>query len=371
VLRWFVATDLGDRRTLEEEVAEAQRASNRLLDALPVLLWRADANGRCDYFNETWLHFTGRPLAQEVGTGWTDGVHPDDLEHVIRVCLESFGARTPYELEFRLRRHDRTYRHMVAQGRPLFDAERRFTGFLGTVQDVTEQFFLSRIGRRALGGCSIGELYAEASCGTVDCLGAGSGVVIERLPSGALALRESVDGVGARGRRPALTAAELAALMDACPVGRPLAVQEPAAEVHPALASLLRARGAATCILSPIDGSASSYGMLALFAARPRRFTSPEAEFVQSVANVLGFALERGRQVETLEQRVAERTEALVERNREYETLAYSVAHDFRARCARSTDSPRRSSRTARSGCPRPRCATCAASRTPRRAATS
>src|SRR3990170_1177037 len=51
--------------------------------SLPVLIWTARADGSCDYLNERWKEFTGRPVADMLGWAWLDGVHPDDRERVI------------------------------------------------------------------------------------------------------------------------------------------------------------------------------------------------------------------------------------------------------------------------------------------------
>ena len=64
-----------------------------LADHAPVLIWRADTTMGCDFFNRPWLEFTGRTMDQERGTGWTAGVHPDDLAQCLAVYSESFAAR--------------------------------------------------------------------------------------------------------------------------------------------------------------------------------------------------------------------------------------------------------------------------------------
>ena len=109
-----------------------------LVEHGPVMVWRSSENGGCDYFNETWLRFTGRPIEDELGDGWTAGVHPDDLDACLRVYLDHFRRRASFEMEYRLRRHDGAYRWVVDRGTPNFDGA-RFRGFIGSCVDIHER----------------------------------------------------------------------------------------------------------------------------------------------------------------------------------------------------------------------------------------
>ena len=61
-----------------------------IVEQAPVMIWRADVQARCDYFNQRWLSFTGRSLQEEVGDGWAKGLHPDDLDRCLRIYRDAF-----------------------------------------------------------------------------------------------------------------------------------------------------------------------------------------------------------------------------------------------------------------------------------------
>ena len=108
-----------------------------LLDKCPALIWRSGLDAKCDYFNETWLTFTGRRLKEELRDGWTNGVHPEDLDCCITTYLRAFEKRQGFEMEYRLRRHDGEYRWIVNVGHPLNDLDGEFVGYIGSCYCIT------------------------------------------------------------------------------------------------------------------------------------------------------------------------------------------------------------------------------------------
>ena len=105
----------------------------------PVMIWRSGLDAKCDYFNKTWLAFTGRTIQQEMGKGWAEGVHPDDLERCVSHYLDHFRQRQPFEMEYRLRRRDGVYRWIFDRGVPFMDDNGNFAGFIGSCVDVDER----------------------------------------------------------------------------------------------------------------------------------------------------------------------------------------------------------------------------------------
>jgi PAS domain S-box-containing protein len=110
-----------------------------LTEQSPILIWRADTTGECDYFNQRWLDFTGRSLEQELGNGWAEGVHADDFQRCLGTYLEAFHSRKTFEMEYRLRRSDGVYRWIFDRGAPFFDDEGIFAGYIGSCIDITDQ----------------------------------------------------------------------------------------------------------------------------------------------------------------------------------------------------------------------------------------
>lgn len=110
-----------------------------LVQHSPVMIWRSGLDATCDYFNDTWLAFTGRTLAQEMGDGWAEGVHSDDLERCVAYYRDHFRRREPFEMEYRLRRHDGVYRWIFDRGVPFTDDAGGFAGFIGSCVDVDER----------------------------------------------------------------------------------------------------------------------------------------------------------------------------------------------------------------------------------------
>lgn len=116
------------------------RAAYRtLVEQAPILIWRSGLDMGCDYFNERWLEYTGRSMAQELGSGWAEGVHPDDFQRCLDIYVTSFKAREVFEMEYRLRRHDGEFRWIFDRGVPFEDDHGVFAGFIGSCIDVHDR----------------------------------------------------------------------------------------------------------------------------------------------------------------------------------------------------------------------------------------
>src|SRR5581483_9208630 len=110
-----------------------------LVEQSPVMIWRANVSTECDYFNDRWLQFRGRSMDEEMGNGWAEGVHPDDMQGCLKTYLSSFSRREVFEMYYRLKRHDGAWRWIFDRGSPYFSDDGEFRGYIGSCIDVTER----------------------------------------------------------------------------------------------------------------------------------------------------------------------------------------------------------------------------------------
>jgi PAS domain S-box-containing protein len=130
---------IDERKGAEETLRESEERFSLVANTAPVMIWMSGPDSRCTYLNSTWLEFTGRSLVAELGMGWAEGVHPDDLERGSEIYTKALDRREPYRMEYRLRRHDGEYRWILVQGVPRFNADGSLGGYIGSAIDVTER----------------------------------------------------------------------------------------------------------------------------------------------------------------------------------------------------------------------------------------
>jgi PAS domain S-box-containing protein len=131
--------DVTELRRLERNLQSSEQRFRELADSAPFMIWTSTIDASVDWFNQRWLTFTGRSLAQERDMGWEQSVHPEDRERCLATYLQHFYARQPFSMEYRLRRHDSQHRRILDQGAPRFGAAGEFLGFVGSCVEVEEQ----------------------------------------------------------------------------------------------------------------------------------------------------------------------------------------------------------------------------------------
>jgi PAS domain S-box-containing protein len=147
--------DVTERRQVEQALRESEERFRTMADGAPIMMWMAGVDKLCTDFNLGWLKFTGRSIEQELGNGWAEGVHPDDLQRCLKSYIEAFDARLPFTIEYRLRRHDSQYHWISDAGSPRFLADGSFAGYIGCCLDIhdrkAEELARLELTRRLLG----------------------------------------------------------------------------------------------------------------------------------------------------------------------------------------------------------------------------
>lgn len=149
-----MVVDITERKRAEEALRESELRFRLVADTAPVIIWMSDTDKLCTYVNKLWLELTGRPMQAELGNGWVEGIHPEDLQSCMNAYDCAFDHRKEFRAEYRLRRHDGEYRWILDIGVPRFNPDRSFAGYVGVAVDVTERKLaedaLSRVNQKLI-----------------------------------------------------------------------------------------------------------------------------------------------------------------------------------------------------------------------------
>ena len=132
-------TDITDQMKAKKIITEREAWFRNMSDNSPVMIWVSGIDKQKTYFNNTWLQFTGRILHEELGNGWTTGIHPEDLERCLIEYSEAFDARRPFQTDYRLKGSDGHYRWIHNTGKPAYTTEHIFMGFIGSCTDIHDK----------------------------------------------------------------------------------------------------------------------------------------------------------------------------------------------------------------------------------------
>jgi PAS domain S-box-containing protein len=133
-----VSQRTAELRTTIECLQESEERFRNMADTAPVMIWVSGADKMCTFFNKPWLTFTGRTMEQERSNGWTEGVHPDDLNRCFAIYSSSFDGRQNFQMEYRLRRANGEFRWVLDNGVPRFAPDGAFVGYIGSAIDITD-----------------------------------------------------------------------------------------------------------------------------------------------------------------------------------------------------------------------------------------
>jgi PAS domain S-box-containing protein len=132
-------SDITMLKVVEEALKESEIRFQNMANTAPVLIWITDTDALFTFVNNFWLQYTGRTLGQELGMSWLEGIHPDDLDRFMKIYKTSFDLRKSFEVEFRLKKKDGSFRWIISKGVPRFQTDGRFAGYIGSCTDINDQ----------------------------------------------------------------------------------------------------------------------------------------------------------------------------------------------------------------------------------------
>jgi PAS domain S-box-containing protein len=133
-----LVSDIAERKRAQEVLRESEERFRLLADAAPVIIWESGPDARLSFLNRAGLEYTGRNLEQELGDGWTQGVHQEDLERCLETFRDAVRTQTAFCMEYRLRRGDGSYGWLAETAIPRFALSGGLLGYIGTCVDISE-----------------------------------------------------------------------------------------------------------------------------------------------------------------------------------------------------------------------------------------
>ncbi|QKT02613.1 PAS domain S-box protein [Ectothiorhodospiraceae bacterium 2226] len=131
--------DITADKEAEAALRESEARFRRMADTAPAMLWLTDTSDDCAFVSRGWSEFTGQSFEQALGAGWMEAVHPDDQTRARASFLKAFQRREAFSLDYRLRHAGGGYRWCIDTGRPRYDENGEWCGFIGSVIDVHER----------------------------------------------------------------------------------------------------------------------------------------------------------------------------------------------------------------------------------------
>jgi PAS domain S-box-containing protein len=131
-----ILEDIAERKLADLSHQESDERFRLLADTAPVMIWMSNTDMGCTYVNRLWQSFTGRTLEQELGEGWTEGIHEEDLQRCLATYSRAFDARERFSIVYRMRCQDGGYRWVQCNGVPRFSAAQGFVGYLKSCVDI-------------------------------------------------------------------------------------------------------------------------------------------------------------------------------------------------------------------------------------------
>jgi PAS domain S-box-containing protein len=164
------AVDLTPQKQAEQALQQSEQRYRDLAEAMPQIVWTADACGAITYWNQRWYDYTGLSEAASMGLAGVQAVHPDQRDRTLTQWQAALSSWEPFEMQYRIRRFDGEYRWFICRALPSFGPEGNISGWLGTITDIEdlkqakENLLRAEAQQRKI-AAEFQVLYDQAPCG--------------------------------------------------------------------------------------------------------------------------------------------------------------------------------------------------------------
>ncbi|MDF2947288.1 MAG: arcB1 [Bacillales bacterium] len=134
-----ILIDITDIKKREQEILESRDYYLNILENFPYYSWKIDEHGNVVYLDKRWSEYTGIPIEESLGHGWLRVVHPNDIKLATNILEKAVKEQKPYEVFIRFLNKDGNYRTFLCINRALYDESKKFNGFIGMAEDITDK----------------------------------------------------------------------------------------------------------------------------------------------------------------------------------------------------------------------------------------
>jgi PAS domain S-box-containing protein len=130
--------EITERKNMEKALRESEELFRTLCDSAPIGIFKADCAGRKLYNNPRLIEIYGLTGEECLENDWYRAIHPDDRERIRRIWQDAAATRRPFTHEYRLLSTDGETSWARALVSPIKSPDGEVTGYVGTVEEITE-----------------------------------------------------------------------------------------------------------------------------------------------------------------------------------------------------------------------------------------
>ena len=134
-----VSVDITERKQMEATLRQSEALRRFIMESMPQKIFTAKPNGGVDYFNQQWMEFTGLSFEQIRDWGWTQFIHPDDVEENVTRWKHAVDTGEPFQFIHRFRRKDGVYLWHLSRALPMRNEDGQIIMWIGSNTDISEQ----------------------------------------------------------------------------------------------------------------------------------------------------------------------------------------------------------------------------------------